>query len=370
MAGHRRWARRASAPRATGLSALSVHPVTAAGTTPAASSSALDELLAEVRELRLTFVADLSSAAGAVEVGATDVAADIIESDRQELARFFQAADERLRQLERAAYRDAPAGTETTGSDSPTADSANADSASADSTSADSTSADSTSANVVPLTAARRSRLPRRVAVALPAVPLVGALTMAAAAAAGILPVPGTSNPTTNHHVISVAADEMPALRQLESVVNGDPSEQQVIDAADKLHQQIAALIATSNGDPAKADAIAELLQIERALLLNKQPPGAQAVLAATRSLITQLRSHATTMVPPPMVSPTAGSVAQQQSGSNSSSSSSNSRPSPTPSATPSKTTKPTPKPTHSASPSPSSSQSSSPSGPLPKLGG
>src|SRR5207244_2634369 len=51
MSGHWRWTRRADA-------------------VPAASTcdpEALDELLGEVRELRLTFVADLSTAAGAVE---------------------------------------------------------------------------------------------------------------------------------------------------------------------------------------------------------------------------------------------------------------------------------------------------------------
>jgi hypothetical protein len=316
MSGQWRWIRRASAPRPT------VEP-------GSRGTEALDELLGEVRELRLTFVTDLSMAAGAVEAGATDVAADILDADREELARFFRVADERLRELELAAHRN------------PAAADAAADA----------------DANVIPIGSGSRTR--RRIAVALPAVPLVGALTMAAAAAAGVLPVPGTSTShSPAHHTTVSAAAENSALRQFESVVNSDPSAQQVIAAADKLHQQIVALIATSKGDPAQANAIAQLLQAERALLLSKQPPGAQAVLAATRSLITQLTSHSKTVVTPAIVSPRPAYIGPTTSSS------------PKPSPSPSKTAKPSPSPTHS-SPAPSSSPSSSSSpGPLPQVGG
>jgi len=311
MSGHRRWIRRASAPHQT------VRP-------GSVGAEALDELLDEVRELRLTFVTDLSTAAGAVEAGATDIAADILDADRAELARFFRVADDRLRELERAATRDQGA--------EPAAD-------------------------VVPLSTAR-SRARRRIAMTLPAVPLVGALTMAAAAAAGVLPVPGTTSHSPAPHA-TVSGVESNALRQFESVVNSDPSAQQVIAAADKLHRQIVALMATSNGDPAQANAIAQLLQAERNLLLSKQPPGAQTVLAATSTLITQLKSHVTPTATPLLVSPKPTYVAPQ--------------PSPTAksSPTPTKTTKTSPTPTHSSSPSPTSSPSSSSSpGPLPKVGG
>lgn len=316
MSGHWRWVRRASAP----------HQAAPPASGSRTGTHALDELLGEVRELRLTFVADLSTAAGAVELGATDVAAEIIDADRVELARFFRAADERLRELEIAAYRDSAAAAD----------------------------------NVVPMRARTKPRA-RRVALALPAIPLVGALTMAAAAAAGIVPVPGSSTSTHAHHGTAATAVENNALRQFETVVNSDPSAQQVIDAANKLHQQIVALIATSNGDPAQANAIAQLLQMERELLLSKRPPGAQAVLAATGSLITQLNSHGTSIVTPAIVSPKPAAVAPQPT------TSTTTKPSPTPT----KTAKSSPTPTHSSSPSPTpSSTSSSDSGPLPKVGG
>jgi hypothetical protein len=338
MSGHWRWVRRASAPHQAvqpPYPADSSSGHTAA--TGSAGAEALDALLGEVRDLRLTFVADLSMAAGAVEAGATDVAADIIDADRTELARFFRAADERLRELELAAYRDSAR------------------------EAIDPVPANTVPANVVPMRP--RSRARRRVALALPAVPLVGALTMAAAAAAGIVPLPGRSAPSSAHHGTAAIAAENNALRQFETVVNSDPSAQQVIAAADKLHQQIVALIATSNGDPAQANAIARLLQMERALLLSKRPPGAQVVLAATGSLITQLHSHATPIVTPIIASPKPAAVAPQPTSTSTAKSS--------PSPSPSKTAKPSPTPTHSSSPSPSpSSSSSSDSGPLPKVGG
>ncbi|MBV9098640.1 MAG: hypothetical protein JO079_11340 [Frankiaceae bacterium] len=317
MSGHRRWIRRESAPR------QAVQP-------ESRGTEALDELLGEVRELRMTFVTDLSTAAGAVEAGAPEIAADILDADRAELARFFEIADERLRELERAALREVPR-------------------------------TDGVGSNVVPLTP--RSRTRRRVAVALPAIPLVGALTMAAAAAAGVLPIPGTSPSTsTSHHgPATVAAAESNALAQFATVVNSDPSAQQVIDAADKLHQQIVAMMATSHGDPAQANAIAQLLQAERDLLLRAQPPGAQAVLAATSSLITQLKGHVKPSATPLFATPNAVDVAPKPTSTTS--------PKSSPSPSPSKTAKPSPSPTHSSSPSPSSS-SSNPPGPLPKVGG
>ena len=305
MPGHWRWTRRSDA----------------GPTASTCGNEALDELLGEVRELRLTFVTDLSTAAGAVEAGATDVAADILDADRAELARFFEAADDRLRELERAAHRE-PA------------------------------------TNVVAMRSRPRSPARRRIAVALPAIPLVGALTMAAAAAAGVLPIPGTSTATGHHGTVSIATENN-ALRQFETVVNSDPSASQVIAAAQKLHQQIVQMMQTSAGDPAQANAIAQMLQAEQALLESKRPPGAQGVLDAIPTLINALASHTTPVATPPIASPKPAAVAPA------------STTSPKPSPSPSKTAKPSPTPTHSSSPSPSSSPSSSSTpGTLPKVGG
>ena len=318
MAGQWRWTRRADAQSP----AAAQGRVSEGLACSAAGAEALDKLLGEVRDLRLTFVTDLSMAAGAVEDGATDVAADILDADRAELARFFRAADDRLRELEQAAHREPVT-------------------------------------NVVPMPIRPRSGARRKIAVALPAIPLVGALTMAAAAAAGVLPVPGTSNAPAHHSTTSAIAVEDNALRQFETVVNSDPSEQQVIAAANKLHQQIAALIKTSKGDPSQANAIVQLLQAEQALLLSKEPPGTQTVLA----LIQQFAHHTTTLSAASALSTHPADVTAP------SNTTSSTKPSPSPS--PTKSAKPSPTPTHSSSPSPSSSPSSSSNtGPLPKVGG
>jgi hypothetical protein len=129
--------------------------------TSPAPADALDGLLDEVRDLRLTLAADLATAAGATEIGAAAVAGDILEGDRRELARFLRLADDQLRQLEHAAVA-VPA---------------------------------------EPVPADVRWR--RRAIVTLPAIPLVGALAVSAAAVMGVLPALGTSH---HHPQSSVAA--------------------------------------------------------------------------------------------------------------------------------------------------------------------
>src|SRR3954453_18838875 len=74
---------------------------------PAASdvSHPLDGLLRDVRELRLTLAADLHAAAAAAEDGEAEVASDIVEADRDEIARFRRVAETRLLRLPRARAR-------------------------------------------------------------------------------------------------------------------------------------------------------------------------------------------------------------------------------------------------------------------------
>ena len=130
-------------------------------------------------------------------------------------------------------------------------------------------------------------------AVAIPAVPLVGALAVSAAAATGALPLPGDSGPrqqvTTVETVATPGAPVATTFRQFESVVDSDASASQVVAAAAKLHQQLAALMASTPDDPARARVVANLLQLEQDLLLRKQPPGTSIVLAASRRLVAQL---------------------------------------------------------------------------------
>src|SRR3954468_609568 len=56
----------------------------------------LDGLLEDMRELRLTLAVDLHAAAAAAEDGATQVASDIVEGDRDEIAQFRRLAESRL----------------------------------------------------------------------------------------------------------------------------------------------------------------------------------------------------------------------------------------------------------------------------------
>jgi hypothetical protein len=271
--------------------------------------SQLDGLLDEVRDLRLTLAADLATAAGAAELGETDIAGDILEGDRRELARFLRLADAQLR-----GERKRP-----------------------------------------PVPAEQRWR--RRVVVALPAIPLVGAMTLTAAAAAGALTISGPA-----HHSTVRAASPHSALDstflQFKSVVTSDPSAAEVVAAANALHQQLSVLLQTASFDPNNADEVAQLLLAERQLLATHQVPGTPQVLAAASKLAAQLRNVAKSVATPtPTASPAVVASPSPKAKS-------------TPSSSPSKSASSSPKATHSASPSASpSSSSSSDTGQIPHVG-
>ena len=272
----------------------------------------LDGLLDEVRDLRLTLAVDLATAAGATELGETGVAGDILEGDRRELARFLRLADARLRS----------AGKE------------------------------------IPTPAPAEQRWRRRVVVALPAIPLVGAMTLTAAAAAGVLTISG---PTHHHAPATVAAPSGSldsTFMQFKSVVSGDPSAAEVVAAAAALHQQLSALLQTASIDPSNADEVAQLLLAERQLLAQHQVPGTPEVLAAASKLAARL-AHVAKGVTTPTASP---AVVASPSAS--------AKTSPKPSSSPSKSPTASAKPSSSASPSPTASASkSSDSGQIPHVG-
>jgi hypothetical protein len=265
-----------------------------------------------MRDLRLTLATDLTAAAGAAEEGAQDVAAQIVEADRLELALFAEDADRRLRRL-------------------------------------------ATGPVAVPDRAAPASpRWRRRLAIALPVVPMVGALAVSAAAAAGVLPMPGKSTDHVDSLSAPVSADNTASstFRAFADVVGSDPSASQVIAAAGRLHDQLAKLLASSSTNPDSAAQLVQLLRMEQSLLLTQQPPGADVVLHATRKLAKKLVDVVNAMTEPttaPNVIPTFD-YDQNDSDNNSSTKSS---PSPSP-------TKSSPKPTHSASSSPTPEPSSS----------
>lgn len=274
----------------------------------------LCDLLHDMRDLRLTLAADLSAAAGAAEHGSPDIAGQIVDADQRDVAAFRRRAVERLIALD--ADADVPPPT-------------------------------------TPVTATAPRQWRRRMLVSLPAVPLAGALAMSAAAAAGLLPVPGHTSHRTITPSASVVAPVTSMFDHFEAVLNSDPSAAQVINAATALHDQIAALLATAPHDPTRVGEVAHLLQLEQALLLRTQPPGSSVVLAASRQLAAKLLHLA------PMLStsqPTSAAMPASQS------SPSHHPTQPASSPTPKATTKqstPAPTPTQSATPTPTSTSTS-----------
>jgi hypothetical protein len=281
----------------------------------AAERTPLESLLEDMRDLRLTLAADLNAAAGAAEHGAGGVASDIMEADREELARFARVADQRLLRLQRLA---------TAGPETP--------------------------------------RWRRRLVVSLPVVPVVGAMALSAAAATGALPIPGDDAHPRQPAIAAAqagasAAAPADSLAELVDVIGNDPSASQVIAAASQLHRQIRHLIATSPNDPKQVSQIAELIRMEQSLLLRAQPPGVDVVLDATRKLAAKLVPTITRPVAPttvPSLAPDVDATPRDH------------KPDEKASPEPRKTTS-TPKP----SKSPTSSPTQSPSGdgdPLPHL--
>lgn len=318
-----RWWRTTSG-RTTAGADLRLDPRLDQAADPAEPYPALSGLLDDMRELRMTLAADLSAAAGATEDGANDVAGQIVDADRREVAAFVRRAIGRLSALEPD---------------------------------------DATPPVPVPTAFPNvpRPRWRRRVLVSLPAIPLIGAVAMSAAAAAGLLPVPGH----TSGHVVRpaphAAAPVTSTFTQFEAVLDSDPSPAQLIRAATALHRQLAALIATAQANPGHVTEVARLLQMEQALLLRKQPPGSDVVLAESRKLAAKLLKLAP--VVSPSSQPTPASVPTSQS---SPPHHTQPTPSSTPSSHPSKAATPSPTATHSTSPTPSSSSSNGYPGPLP----
>jgi hypothetical protein len=236
------------------------------------------DLLDAVRKLRTTLAIDLSAAAGALEDGRPEIARDILSATSHEVT----ALGERAFDTRSAAPRNHP----------------------------------------------RR----RRILLALPVVPLIGAIAMTAAAAIG------GSGPSTshNHHhaiaavgshratvaaklptIVTPAADHESAtttLHRLEHVVTHNPRASQVLAVAADLHQQLTAMIATSTDDPARLHVVRQLLTLEQHVLESSKVPGTQLALAASREIArlldhgrtadTDTRSPSTQATPSDVVSP------------------------------------------------------------------
>ncbi|HVY10055.1 MAG TPA: hypothetical protein VHB18_07920 [Mycobacteriales bacterium] len=227
------------------------------GATPAASVEASDvddqrlvDLLHSVRDVRTALTLELSAAAGALEDERPEVARDIVAAASDEVA----AIGARSR-------RD----------------------------------------QVRPTTPRPRSA-PRKALLALPVIPLVGAIAMSAAAAIGghnTNPAhqrrPATSVTATSAgpaqvavhlpHPASAHRSATTTLRRLEHVVTHDPRASQVLAVAADLHQQLTAMIATATDDPARLHVVQQLLTLEQRVLEASKVPGTRLALQASREI-------------------------------------------------------------------------------------
>ena len=179
---------------------------------------ALDALLRDVDDLRLTLATDLSLAAAAVESGSPAVAAEILGNDRDALHRFEERALDKLAALDAAAVD----------------------------------------------TAALNAAAPRRSAWAqVHAAPIV-----AAAALVGLLAgvVPQVMSPNDNGIAQTVAAsDSLERLQQWAE--NGD--EEQVRAASFRLHAQLADVVANAGSNPEAAQTALLLLTYEQSAIVR-----------------------------------------------------------------------------------------------------
>lgn len=198
-------------------------------------------LISELQALRLTMGTDLSLAAGALDADAPEVAAEVIEADRAELAAFRLRAEARLAALSALAAPAVPA-----------------------------------PAGPPPLyRRVARSRL-------LPAAPVLAAAAVAVAISTGALPAPG-------HGGDGFRPQPAASSWQAFSRAASDRSSTAVLAAARQLHQSVESLIAEAPHNPTAGAQAMLLLQMERAILLQDQPPGTPQLLAQAQSLVERL---------------------------------------------------------------------------------
>jgi hypothetical protein len=192
----------------------------------------LDALLRGVDELRLTLETDLSLAASAVEAGAPGLAAQILDGDRDALARFEHDALGSL-----AALSAEPS---------------------------------------------RRSRLTHHAAPAVAAAALVAVL-------AGLMPQGlGGARPTDVTTSTVAATDSLAVLQDM--VAQGD--EQQIRIASATLHQQLASVVSQAKSDPLAAQQALLILSYEQSAIVSHGGSDALAdVLVKSRQLAQAIRA-------------------------------------------------------------------------------
>jgi hypothetical protein len=227
------------------------------------------ELIENVRNVRRTLDTDLTTTAAALDEGRTDIARDIIDGSLADVAAFRAAAIERLK-AEDAAVPSPP-----------------------------------TRSRPVHSGSRRLQSRRARALVAIPAIPLAGALAMGAAAAIGHLSTP------TNHHDHASAATTITrpvahpsatpkaattTLARLERVVSHHPQSSQVLAVANDLHKQLTHIITTASHNPNRLGVVTRLLNDEQRVLKTTHAPGTSIALAASRQ-VRQLLQQTTTPV-------------------------------------------------------------------------
>lgn len=284
----------------------------------------LSALLADIDALRLTLQTDLSLAAAALEEGAQDLAAELVDGDLFEVRAFAGRAAERLAHL-----------------DEPPADQRPV---------------------LVPL---RKRRILSAAPLMAAAAALIGFVALSPSRPA---PAPGTS--------LTSAAMAGYELSRLAS--EGAPDEQ-LRRAAEELNDELAMLIAQAADDPAAAQQALMLLDQTSEMLAGQGDSGVlRGVMAETRALRQRLRDALPVAVKRsvrpairpvlPIVPRVQGEPEKERSTSASTSSSPAPKASPKPSSSPKPS--PSPSPSPEESPEPSGASSPQPAGPLPGVPG
>ncbi|MFL6237943.1 MAG: hypothetical protein ACJ735_00425 [Actinomycetes bacterium] len=196
----------------------------------------VDALLRDVTNLRLTLNTDLTLAAAAAEEDRFDVAAEIVDIDRAELAAFVHTAASKLQPPEQSA--EAPA-------------------------------------------RRRPEKLAWRHRFALAAAPAM----LTAAAVIAVVGMSGGTTPRATSQPRLVASYS--ALTELVKS-NEDPAA--LLAVGRELNQSLAQLIAAAPNDPAKARQALRILMAEEILLRAHNPSGGAALLAQAQALVRRLR--------------------------------------------------------------------------------
>lgn len=241
----------------------------------------VEGLLHDVRSLRTTMASDLSAAAGAVDSDQPDVASDILEGGRRDLAHLGQ----------RSAQADTPAAVLPRPRDH------------------------------------RRTRAGSGVrTVLLATVPLFAlAAVGAAAVAAYTSQQPGSSTPGVRHqtqlpgvpgpgataHRVAATDAAAATLHALSVAVRRGANPATIAATAALLHDQLASIAATSSGDSQTIAAVRRMLAAEEQLLSGNPDPRVAVELQAVRRLEATLAGHRGTVTRATSVSqpPTPGST-------------------------------------------------------------